>query len=290
MSHPSFNELNLDADIEDELKADNLSRVNLNNNIRPVLLSVDTQIVGRLVFESLEALSENQQVLVPDTLFACQQDFAALCETEGCSIETDCIGFDLPEPIEGVYTIEDGNNDFGLLYEGFKNPHRFAFGDLSGPEPLFSGFSQPAVFIDQNTVLSEEDLEAYGQEVIVVEGEPDLNDDPAVKCELSGGYWFEEACWVLGATDQSCTDACQQFGEVNDMAGLSCDEGEWDDNQENYVCKGLVGEVASGANNFNYAPFFNNLQKECRYRVGGITDCNAIGPAPVNRVCKCSAN
>lgn len=293
---------NVQPDDQDLLTKQYLSQVSLSNSVYPVLLSVDAP---NETF-SVQALDELNQGLAAELsvsdLYACNQEIAAVCEQEGpdvCDIDQKCLQFNLPGAQNNVYEINANLQAFQDLNQ--QNPNVFAFG-IGGE---LSAFSTPGVFLDDATELSVEELDAYEEEVVYVEQqEPDLQqEDPQLQCEANGGYWWDDgsgsgpACWVLGAKDESCTDACTAFGQDSGIeGGLACDTlYDWNDTDECDVCKGLVGEdngVDCTDSGKDYSPFFydNGNFMVCRNfdNSGDQIICDeAASDLGRNRICKC---
>ncbi len=106
-------------------------------------------------------------------------------------------------------------------------------------------------------------------------------------CQVGGGYWFQQACWVLGAPAQSCTQACQSFGAQNSLPGLACDEGQWNDTPNCQICEGLIGEdsLCSESDQL-YSPFSPMGTNLCRFDQAPA-QCGEEAPFNIARICKC---
>ncbi|MBU1682617.1 hypothetical protein KJ742_01590, partial [Patescibacteria group bacterium] len=115
------------------------------------------------------------------------------------------------------------------------------------------------------TVLSQAQAICYG---------PDLTEGT----QDDVGYWYDNGCWILGAENQNCTNACV-------TATLTCATGDWNDDTSCTVCSELTGVENCSDDPVNYAPYALGTFF-CRYRVNEPQDCTA-SEVSKTRICKC---
>jgi len=279
----------------------------LTTALRPLVLEVDAQ-ASQVRLSLPDPNLNNSDSATPKLTHAivCSEPLAQLCEAESpkaCDAQQKCLSFPLPDPEppqegeESSHTLTYLINTPDLFLpnqDPTQNPKRFALADLTDPkQPLLSAFSLPALFFDPNTTLTPQDIDSYGMEVIDIspnQTDP-LKDDPQVKCEIMGsGVWKDGSCWVLGAENQDCNQACTSFGEQYHLPTLACDPGEWNDTSECEVCKELVGPNYLSQNNscivdiVSEGPFYAKDTKKCYF---AFQDQDCSYQFEENRVCKC---
>ncbi len=269
----------------------------LSNALRPIIMEIDAP-ERRLAVQDFSALNQDEEAkLMATHLFACPEESFALCDGHqpggSCDIAEKCVSFVLPEAQDGIHTVQSDEATFSKLY-GQKQLFALAFiPPLAPGETLYSGFSQPAFPIEPATELGPEAMQLYqgqGEDIVVAEKPAEKNDELA--CQVGGGYWFQGACWVLGAPTKSCDEACSTFGSQNNLPGLACnDEPAWNDTQCQ-ICAGLIGEavedVACGPSGNAYSPYYDSNLTQCRSALN-VEDvsCTEGSPANRNRICKC---
>ncbi|MBU1682639.1 hypothetical protein KJ742_01705, partial [Patescibacteria group bacterium] len=95
------------------------------------------------------------------------------------------------------------------------------------------------------------------------------------------GYYHDNGCWILGAENQNCTNACT-------TATLTCGAGDWNDDTSCAICSELTGVGVCSADTNQFSPSIYN-EIACRHRDIPLPMdyCNVTSDPDYQRICKC---